>query len=362
MTVPEAGDRIPTHDGVAWVDAALDATARQLGEEIGVDGPGLLRERRRLLGIAPMGTVSAGGSCRLLRAADRWFALNLARADDRDAIPAWLSRETDAPIWDAVGEAAGSMVASEAVERAQLLGIPAAVAIAPDEFVGSTIAVDRSATRADRPRSSVRREPTPLVVDLASLWAGPLCAKLLGAALDARVVKVEHIGRPDGARGGPPAFWHSLNGRKEERHLDFSTETGRAELAELLAQARVIVSSARPRALTHLGLDPARTAARGAVWVSITGYGMTGPRADWVAFGDDAAVAGGVAVAAGGPDAPVFVGDAVADPLAGLAAAVVAARVVEARRSGVVDVAMAGVVNRALRAPEAFGLATMPPE
>ena len=39
-----------------------------------------------------------------------------------------------------------------------------------------------------------------------------------------------------------------------------------------------------------------------------------------MAFGDDAAVAGGLAVAAGG-SAPVFVGDAPADPLAGLHAA-----------------------------------------
>jgi len=187
-------------------------------------------------------------------------------------------------------------------------------------------------------------------VDLSALWAGPLCTKLLGVALGARVVKVEHLGRPDGARAGPPAFWRSLNGHKEERHIDFAAATGRAELAELLAHARVVVSAARPRALAQLGLDPARFAARGVVWVSITGYGLAGPHADWVAFGDDAAVAGGVAVAAGGEDAPVFAGDAVADPLSGLAAAVVAARLVRARRAGVVDVAMAGVVNRALRA------------
>ena len=50
-------------------------------------------------------------------------------------------------------------------------------------------------------------------------------------------------------------------------------------------------------------------------------------------------------------DAPEFVGDAVADPLAGLAAAVVAVRLARARRAGLVDVAMAGVVNRAVFPP-----------
>jgi hypothetical protein len=323
----------------------LDVAARRLGDELDVDGPALLRERRALLDIAPMGTISAGGSCRLLRAADGWIALNLARADDREAVAAWTAREVDGPVWDAAEAAAATMAAADAVDRAQLLGIPAAVAIAPDEFIGPTVVVD-----SDADARWSHADPRPTVVDLSALWAGPLCARLLGAALDARVVKVEHLARPDGARAGPPAFWRSLNAHKEERHLDFSTETGRAELADLLSRARVVVSAARPRALAQLGLDPAAYAARGAVWVSITGYGRTGLSSDWVAFGDDAAVAGGVAVAAGGPDAPVFAGDAVADPLSGLAAAVVATRLVRARRAGVVDVAMAGVVNRALRA------------
>jgi len=343
--VPEPDPPDAHDDGVARVEAVLDAAACRLGDELDVDGPTLLHERSVLLGIEPMGTVSAGGSCRLLRAADGWFALNLARADDRDAVGAWAGHEVDGPVWDTVETAAATMAATDAVDRAQLLGIPAAVAIAPDEFIGPTVVVD-----SDPDARWSHADPRPTVVDLSALWAGPLCARLLGAALDARVVKVEHLARPDGARAGPPAFWRSLNSHKEERHLDFSTATGRAELADLLAQARVVVSAARPRALAQLGLDPAAYAARGAVWVSITGYGRTGLYSDWVAFGDDAAVAGGVAVAAGGSDAPVFAGDAVADPLSGLAAAVVATRLVRARRAGVVDVAMAGVVNRALRA------------
>jgi hypothetical protein len=325
------------------VEAALDAAATMLGDELGVDGPALLHERERLLGLAPDDTVSAGGTCRLLRASDRWFALNLARADDIDAIAAWMGREWTPPVWDAVRAAAAQLIAVDAVERAQLLGIPAAVAIAPDEYDGPTVTVD--AQDAPRRRPS---EVVTAVVDLSALWAGPLCAKLLGSALGARVIKVEHIARPDGARAGPPAFWRSLNSGKEERHVDLGTATGRAELSAVLSTARVVVTASRPRALEQLGLDPVQFAARGGVWVSITGYGRTGPRADWVAFGDDAAVAGGLAAAAGAPDAPRFAGDAVADPLSGLAGAVVATRLVRSGRAGVVDVAMAGVVNRAL--------------
>jgi hypothetical protein len=327
--------------------AALDAAATRLGDELDVDGPALLHEREWLLGIEPRGTISAGGTCRLLPTADRWMALNLSRADDVAAMPAWTGREFDEPVWDAVADHARTITAAEGVALAQLLGVPAAVAIAPEEFVGPSVTV---VDAHDAPVGSPR-DPVPTVVDLSALWAGPLCARLIGEALGARVLKVEHIGRPDGARAGPPAFWRSLNGAKEERHLDLSTTTGRAELSAVLAHAKVIVSAARPRALANLGLEPAYYANRGTIWVSITGYGLTGDRADWVAFGDDAAVAGGLAVVAGSYDAPEFVGDAVADPLSGLAAAVVAVRLARPRRAGVVDVSMAGVVNRAVFPP-----------
>jgi len=279
--------------------------------------------------------------------------VNLARPDDRDAVPAWLGREVHEPIWDAVERGVRGTEAAAAVERAQLLGIPAAVAVAPGECAVAAVTVsgERPGGAGGRsgPAGAPRRPPStvPVVVDLAALWAGPLCSKLLGGALGARVVKVEDLRRPDGARGGPPAFWRSLNAGKEERHLDVTSADGRSELADLVRGAAVVVSAARPRAFAALGLDPAAVAARGGVWVSITGYGLSGPWSDRVAFGDDAAVAGGLAVAAGGED-PVFVGDAVADPLAGLAGAVVARRLAAAGRGGVVDVAMAGVVARAL--------------
>ena len=61
---------------------------------------------------------------------------------------------------------------------------------------------------------------------------------------------------------------------------------------------------------------PARA---GRVWLRITGYGTEAGSAERVAFGDDAAVAGGLVGYDGA--GPVFVGDAIADPLTGLEAA-----------------------------------------
>ncbi len=94
-----------------------------------------------------------------------------------------------------------------------------------------------------------------------------------------------------------------------------------------MADADVVVTASRPRALEQLGLGPAleRRAGRTRAWVAITGYGDI----DRVAFGDDAAAAGGLVTwdAAG----PCFVGDAIADPLTGLAAS---AALLAALRSG----------------------------
>jgi hypothetical protein len=51
----------------------------------------------------------------------------------------------------------------------------------------------------------------------------------------------------------------------------------------------------------------------------VTGYGRESARANWVGFGDDVAAAAGLV--ADGVGNPMFIGDAIADPLAGLTAA-----------------------------------------
>jgi CoA-transferase family III len=325
------------------VEAALDAAARTHGAVLNTDGPQRLRERMEILHIAPDGAVSAGGSCRLLRAADtRWVAMNLARRDDVELLAAWMGRPWDGPVWDAVGAALRTIDARAAVERAQLLGIPAAVAVAPAEYTGRP---GVTITPSERVPAASRRH---VIVDLSSLWAGPLCARLLGDALDLPVRKVESVHLPDGARRGPPEFWERLNTGKETVSVDLAGEEGRRELRALVDTAAVVVTASRPRAFEQLGVDPVRVADSGVVWVSITGYGWAGPDRDRVAFGDDAAVAGGLAVAAGGRERPVFVLDAVADPLSGLAAAASALPAVRAAAGAFVDVCMAGVVNAAL--------------
>ena len=107
------------------------------------------------------------------------------------------------------------------------------------------------------------------------------------------VIKVESPARPDGARFGNREFFDWLHAGHRSLAADFGTREGRAALAALLEAADVVIEASRPRALAALGLAPDMIPHRpGQVWLSITGYGRATP--ERVAFGDDAAVAGGL--------------------------------------------------------------------
>jgi hypothetical protein len=318
--------------------------AADLGERIGVqlEAAALLAGRAALLGLSRGGRVSAGGATRLLRAQHGWCALTLSRPDDVDTLPALLERSNapDDP-WAAVERWAATTSADEVVGRARLLGLPAAVL---GEAVAGQPAIRRLGATAP-PRAPAGL----LVVDMSSMWAGPLCAQILGWA-GAMVVKVESTARPDGTRAGNRSFFDWMNGGKLSYAADFDEL---ARLRTLLAVADVVITSSRPAALAHRGLGPFDVhSTEGRVWLRITGHGA-GDGANLVAFGDDAAVAGGLVGRS--DDGPVFCGDAITDPLTGLHGAVA---VVEALARGggeLVDVAMAAVAAHYAALPENLG-------
>lgn len=303
-------------DGVLQALAALGARLPPAF----AGGAALLGERAALLGLQRNGAISAGGSCRLLPSADGMLAVNLPRADDWQAVPAWLDGRA-ASDWDALACALRECGSAQAVERARLLGLAVAAAGMPQAAAGGAwCRVQRLGARRE---PGVRR---PLVVDLSSLWAGPLCGQIL-QRLGARVIKVESRTRPDGARSGPAAFFDRMNAGKASVALDFGSAHELAALRRLLARADIVIESARPRALRQLGIDAQQLLGEraGLTWVAISGYGREEPRANWVAFGDDAGVAAGASsVLAEASGSWVFCGDALADPLAGLHAALAA--------------------------------------
>ncbi|MFI2839584.1 CoA transferase [Mycolicibacterium sp. PDY-3] len=315
--------------------SALCTRAQTVAEDfaartgVRLDSAELIGGRATLLGLAAPGRTSAGGATRLLRCADAWCAVTLSRPDDVDSVAALVQH--DAPPsdpWAAVCGWAAHQSAVDAVQRAQLLGIPAAV-------LGEVQCADPRVL----PHGPARAPGAPLLVaDLSSMWAGPLCGQLL-RRVGATVVKVESPARPDGTRRGPAPFFDWMNHGKLSYAIDFDDEEA---LRSLLTVADVVIEGSRPAALSRRRLGPSDITARGGrVWLRITGYGAEGDSGARVAFGDDAAVAGGLVENT--PTGPIFVGDAIADPLTGLHAA--AAVVDSLARGGgeLIEMSMAAV-------------------
>lgn len=321
-------------------DGALAALATIApGADFPANGAMLLGERVRLMGLGRRGRVSPNGSCRLIEAADGRIALSLAREDDWSLMPAWL--EADISGWEAVEAAIASRPARELVERGIELGLPIAIDLPPRPA--------RPWFEASEPVAT-RHHGRPFVVDLAPLWAGPLAASLLGMA-GGRVVKVESVRRPDGARQGHAGFFDLLNGGKESVAVDFATSEGRDALRRLIDRADIVIEGSRPRALAQLGLDAEASVANGTLWISITGHGRTGAAADRVGFGDDAAVAAGLSSAmATGWGEPLFAGDAIADPLTGLHAALAAWAMWRSGEARLVSLSLSGTVAHSISA------------
>jgi hypothetical protein len=326
----------------AGVLAAARATAEQLGPRLGVtvDAAELLAGRAALLGLSRQGRISAGGATRLIAAEDGWCALTLSRQDDVDAVPALVeSIDRQQNSWPVVEAWAAGRGAVEVVGRARLLGLPASV-------LGEASAA-APAVRRTGPMTVPRGPSGLLVVDLSSMWAGPLCGQLLRRA-GATVVKVETASRPDGTRLGAQPFFDWMNAGKLCYEADFVDVR---RLRALLESADVVLESSRPSALRLRGLGAEDVPARdGRVWVRITGHGSVGEQANWTAFGDDAAVAGGLVGRSA--DGPVFAGDAIADPLTGMHAALAVAESLSRGGGEIVDVVMANVAAKYAAVPE----------
>ena len=294
---------------------------------VGIDAATLLTGRAGLLGLTRRGRVSAGGASRLLAASDGWCAITLSRPDDVAAVPALLQADqVPADPWPSLQRWAATHSVCAITDRATLLDIPAA-------GLGET-SPRPPRIRPLGSRSVAREWAGLLVADLSSMWAGPLCAQLLARA-GATVVKVESPRRPDGTRAGNRGFFGWMNGQKLSYCIDFDAQAD--ELRELLEAADIVIEGSRPAALARRRLGPADVTPRpGRIWLRIKGY--DDGRA---AFGDDAAVAGGlVGVAA---DGPVFCGDAIADPLAGLQAALAAVESLGRGGGELIEVSMAAV-------------------
>lgn len=135
---------------------------------------------------------------------------------------------------------------------------------------------------APRPYAGLR------VVEIAIAVAGPYAAMMLGD-LGAEVIKIEPYDGDESRRWAPKAavgedgcYFLSVNRSKRGLQLDIKSAEGREILDRLLGRADVLIVNFRPQALHRLGLDVDSVRARypRLVYATLTGFGLTGSRAN----------------------------------------------------------------------------------
>ncbi len=167
------------------------------------------------------------------------------------------------------------------------------------------------------------------VVDLTRLLPGPYATQLL-ADMGADVVKVEDTGAGDMARYVDPivegvgGMFASVNRGKRSISIDLKSDGGREAFLDVAEDADAVVEGFRPGVADRLGVDydSVRERNPSVVYVSLSGYGQTGPRCD--AVGHDlnyVGYAGLLDMTRDDDDEPVIPGYPIADMSGGLMAA-----------------------------------------
>lgn len=188
------------------------------------------------------------------------------------------------------------------------------------------------------------------VIDLATVLAGPNCARYL-ADFGADVIKVE---RPDGGdslrnlawrdpRDGQGLWWKMVNRNKRTVALDLKDPDDVAVLLHLVEEADVLVENFRPGTLERLGLGPdmLHDANPDLVITRVTGFGQTGPYAGRPGFATIAESMSGYSAISGYDDGqPLLPPIALTDELTGVVAAFATMVAVHSGVGQVVDVSL----------------------
>ena len=181
------------------------------------------------------------------------------------------------------------------------------------------------------------------VLDLGTYIAGPFCATVLGE-FGADVVKIERPGSGDHLRRfgtetdcGDTLVWLSEARNKRSVTLNLADPRGRELLAELVAQADVVIENFRPGVLERWGLSfpEIRAINPRAILLRMSAYGQTGPLADQPGFARVAHAYAGLSLLAGEPDGPPVTpgSTSLGDYLSGLYAVVGVLLALRARES-----------------------------
>ncbi len=225
--------------------------------------------------------------------------------------------------------------------------------------------------------------PGPLagirVVDLTSMVSGPLATGVL-ADQGADVIKVEPPGPGDlireigCSRGGLSAIFSTLNRGKRSLVLDLGQPRGLELLLALVARADVFVQNFRPGVAERMGMGEAalRRVAPDLVYVSISGFGESGPYAQRRVYDIVIQALSGMAASQADPvtGEPGLVRNIVADKASALVAAqaITAALFARARGAGgqhvrvaMLDAAIAFLWPDVMQAQTFLGPGATPP-
>ncbi|MBB5731694.1 crotonobetainyl-CoA:carnitine CoA-transferase CaiB-like acyl-CoA transferase [Altererythrobacter atlanticus] len=169
------------------------------------------------------------------------------------------------------------------------------------------------------------------VLDFSHILAGPYCTRLL-ADLGADVVKVESRSRPDmlgalrpgenppGRRDRPPLYLNT-NRSKRSITLNLKTDAGRKVAFMLASNADVIVENFSSGVMGRLGLDydALASANPGLIYLSLSGYGHSGPRQHWISMNMNLQAHSGLMLATGSEgDPPVAIANSWNDYIGGI--------------------------------------------
>jgi alpha-methylacyl-CoA racemase len=158
------------------------------------------------------------------------------------------------------------------------------------------------------------------VLDLSTVGPAARCTRLL-ADYGARVVKVGPVPTADVQPIVPAYFAYS--GHRGMRRVQFDLRSGEGKEAflALASTADVVIESFRPGVVDRLGIgyDAVSTRNRAVVYCSTSGYGQSGPHAQWAGHDVDyLAVGGFLGMSTPGVDsAPPLPGATIADAAAG---------------------------------------------
>lgn len=162
------------------------------------------------------------------------------------------------------------------------------------------------------------------VLDLSQALAGPYATALL-ADMGADVIKVEPPAGDHFRALGGGAIALTVNRNKRGVVIDLKTHDGRRDLERLASSADVFIESFVPGVIDRLGFghERVREIKPDVVYVSISGFGQTGPYRDLPGYDVVAQAMSGIMAATGETDGPpVRTGASMIDVSTGLYACI----------------------------------------